>query len=104
MTVDPVDAKILWALLIGAQAVVNLPFLAHLLKGTKMALDFSKLQAAAADIGNDATALKTQADNSDDATNQAAIDAVTASLTTAHATLSGLIVTPPAPVTPPVAQ
>ena len=38
--------------------------------------------------------LQTQAASSDDASNQAAIDAVTTSLNSAHATLSGLIVAP----------
>lgn len=77
-------------------AVANLPVLIHLLNQRKRRmLDFSKLQTAAGAISTDATALQAQAAASSDATNQAAIDAVTESLTSAHATLAALLPVPP---------
>lgn len=63
-----------------------------------MALNFAALQAAAASVGSNATAVKTQADASDDAANQAVIDSVTASLNSASDTLAALIVPPAEPV------
>lgn len=63
-----------------------------------MALNFAALQAAAAELGTNATALTTQAGASDDASNQAVIDSVTQSLTTANVALAALIVPPAEPV------
>lgn len=62
-----------------------------------MALNFTSLQAQAADVATNAQALQTQAANSDDASNQAVIDSVTASLTSANATLAALVVPPATP-------
>lgn len=80
--------------LIVLNAFVNLPSLLHLLTQRKslMALNFAPLQAAAAEVGTNATTLQAQAAASDDASNQAAIDAVTQSLTQANAALTSLIV------------
>lgn len=84
-------------IVVGLFAVANLPVLVHLLNQRKRyMLDFSKLQTAAGAISTDATALQAQAAASSDATNQAAIDAVTESLTAAHVTLAALL--PAAPV------
>lgn len=83
-------------IVVGLFAVANLPVLIHLMNQRKRRmLDFSKLQTAAGAISTDATALQTQAAASSDATNQAAIDAVTESLTSAHATLAALLPVPP---------
>lgn len=87
----------LWGLFIALSVIANIPALIHLLRSSKMALNFSALQAQASDVAANAQALQTQAANSDDASNQAVIDAVTASLTSANATLSALVVPPPAP-------
>lgn len=57
-----------------------------------MALNFAALQAQASDVAANAQVLQTQAANSDDASNQAVIDAVTASLTSANATLAAMVV------------
>ena len=92
------DPRIIWALLIAAQLVVNIPFLIHLLAQWRklMALDFSKLQAAAGDIAADASALQA-VPAPDSAADQTAIDAVTSTLTSAHATLQSLLPAPPTP-------
>lgn len=82
----------LWGLFIALNTIANIPILIHLLRSYKMALNFSSLQAQAADVAANAQALQTQAANSDDASNQAVIDAVTASLTSANATLAALVV------------
>lgn len=62
-----------------------------------MAISFAALQAAAAELSTNATALTTQAAASDDASNQATLDAVTQTITAANAELAALIVPPAAP-------
>lgn len=88
-------AQIIWAALILAQGIVALPFALNLWR-TKMALDFTKLQAAASEISAKATALQAQAASSNEAADQSAIDSVTASLTTAGETLASLLPAPAA--------
>lgn len=92
----------IWAALILAQGIVALPFVIHLITNWKnqMALDFTKLQTAAASVATNATALQAQAAASDDAANQSAIDSVTASLTSANETLAALLPAPAAPDAP----
>ena len=94
-------AQTIWAALILAQGIVALPFVHHIIWNWKnqMPLDFTKLQAATAEVATNATALQAQAAASDDAANQSAIDSVTASLTTANATLAALLPAP-APAEP----
>ena len=79
---------ILYALIfILFEIVIGLSFALYFtyLRIHKMALNFALLQAAAAAVTTDANDLQTQAASSDDASNQAAIDAVTTSLNSAHA-------------------
>ena len=85
--------QLIWALIIGAQLVVNLPFVFNLILNwkTQMALDFTKLQAAASDVATKATALQAQAAASNEAADQSAIDSVTASLASASETLASLL-------------
>lgn len=83
-------------LLIALFAVANLPVLIHLLNQRKRSmLDFSKIQATVNAISADVTALQAQAAASNDATNQAAIDALDGALATARTNLQALL--PPAP-------
>lgn len=88
---------ILYGIVTAFFAVANLPALFLLLRRPPMALNFTSLQAQAADVATNAQALQTQAANSDDASNQAVIDSVTASLTSANATLAALVVPPATP-------
>lgn len=85
---------------LGVVITLSLAFYLHL-KDPKMALNFTALQTQASAVGTNATALQAQAAASDDASNQAAIDAVTATLSTANATLASLL---PAPVVEPVPE
>ena len=78
---------------VGTGVILLSPFLFKL--GQKlMALDFTKLQAAAATLSTQATDLQTQAAASTDVANQAVIDGVTSSLQTASSTLATLLPTP----------
>lgn len=60
-----------------------------------MALDLNALTAAVSVATANAAALKTQAEGSSDATNQAAIDSLTSELTAANAVTSALLPPPP---------
>lgn len=85
------NPALIYGILIFCNAIVNIPFVLVLIRSHIVALNFSELQAQATAVGTNATALQTQAAASDDVSNQAAIDAVTASLTSANATLAALI-------------
>lgn len=91
---------ILYAVVTAFFAVANFPFLFVLLarKETTMPLDFTKLNAAVADIAADAAALQAQAAASGDAVNQTNLDAAGAALATAHAAFQELLPAPAAPV------
>jgi len=91
-------SQIIWGALILAQGIVALPFVLHLIMNwkTQMALDFTKLQAAASDVATKATAVQAQAATSNEAADQSAIDSVTASLAAASETLAALLPAPSA--------
>lgn len=89
----------LYGILIGLNAAVNVPSFIHLLTQRKktMALNFAPIQAATAALDTNATALTAQAAASDDASNQAVLDAVTQTIASANTELAALLVPPATP-------
>lgn len=89
----------MFALFFLSEAVIALGVVVYLQhkRIQAMALNFASLQTAAAAVSSSADTLTTQAAASDDASNQAAIDGVAATLTEASAKLTALIVPPAEP-------